>query len=106
MTSERRSRAQWKRIVRQWKSSGQSAKAFAAEHELNPSTLYWWSRHLKREALVDKPVSFVPVEITQVASSAVITLELSATRMHVPVGADIAYVTSLLSALRASEPRC
>jgi hypothetical protein len=51
-------------------------------------------------------VSFVPVEVTQVASSPVITLELSAMRVQVPVGADVAYVTSLLSALRSSDAPC
>jgi transposase-like protein len=104
MAGKRRGRAQWTRLVRQWKTSGQSAKAFAAGHGVNPSTLYWWSRHLNPVA--EKRVSFVPVEVAQVASSSLIALELAGVRMHVPVGTDVAYVVSLMTALRQSDARC
>ena len=105
MTSERRSRAQWKILVRKWKSSGETAKSFAAAHDLNPASLYWWSRELKRQARA-APAAFVPIEVAQLESAPTLMLQVAEVCVHIPIGADIAYVTSLLSALRSSSTPC
>lgn len=44
----RRGRAEWKREVRAWRDSGLAVAEYAATHDLNPSTLMWWSSTLKR----------------------------------------------------------
>ena len=45
----RRSRDEWKRIVEEYRSSGQSQRAFAQTRGLNLSSLSRWSRLLPRE---------------------------------------------------------
>ena len=45
----RASRAEWVKRVEQWKRSGLTAKAFAAAHGLNASSLNCWSWKLRAE---------------------------------------------------------
>lgn len=37
--------------MKQWRSSGQSARAFADEHGLNLSTLKWWARQFPKQGV-------------------------------------------------------
>lgn len=40
--------ATWKRRLAEWRSSGLTAERFAAGRDFAPSTLKWWSSHLRR----------------------------------------------------------
>src|SRR5688572_20527056 len=40
----------WRTWVAAWSRSGLSARAFAAEHDLHPATLYSWRRRVRAEA--------------------------------------------------------
>jgi crotonobetainyl-CoA:carnitine CoA-transferase CaiB-like acyl-CoA transferase len=51
----RRSHAEWKREVREWKSSGLTAAAYAAKRDLAVSTLKGWAGVLKREHFSGRP---------------------------------------------------
>jgi len=42
--------AEWRRRVRQWRSSGESSREFAAKIGCNPRTLTWWASRLRRSA--------------------------------------------------------
>ena len=64
MASKQRDRAEWQELIGQWKSSGESAKDFAARHGVHASTLYWWSHRLGSESRADKPTNFLAVEVT------------------------------------------
>lgn len=44
----RRSRGQWREICAAYAASGMTAAAYAAQHDLNPSTLAWWKSELHR----------------------------------------------------------
>lgn len=46
----RRSRAEWRGLIREWQASGTSAKTFAAKHGLNVGTMKWWNRRLRDES--------------------------------------------------------
>jgi hypothetical protein len=62
--AKRRSREEWRAVVRAWRKSGQSQTAFAASRGMAPRTLSWWVWKLKQE--VDEeldPAVFVPVEV-------------------------------------------
>jgi hypothetical protein len=43
----RRTRAEWRRLVNQWRRSGSTARVFAEKHDVEPHTLSWWKWHLK-----------------------------------------------------------
>ncbi len=45
----RRNREFWRRVVSEYKASGQTAPAFAAARKLNLGTLRWWVSHLRRD---------------------------------------------------------
>ena len=36
----------WRRILRQWRGSGQSVRAFCAEHQLSEPSFYGWRRSI------------------------------------------------------------
>jgi transposase-like protein len=51
----------WSMLIDQLEASGQTVRAFATEHDLNPSTLAWWRSRLGRgrprgEAVAAQPV--------------------------------------------------
>jgi hypothetical protein len=48
----------------------------------------------------------VPIEVAQLESAPTLMLQVAEVCVHVPIGADIAYVTSLLSVLRSSSTPC
>lgn len=101
--SERRGRAEWERLVRRWRASGKSVKAFAEGHGVRAGTLQWWAWKLGQEQR-ESPMPFVPVEVSAplAAPSETIDLEVAGMQVRVPVGADVAYVARLVDALRAS----
>lgn len=74
----RRSSAEWSKLVKQWRSSGCTARAFAQEHGLTLSTLKWWSRQFPKEVvrgegksgLASRPVpTFAQVRVVNAAAS-------------------------------------
>jgi hypothetical protein len=51
----------WRRVLRQWRQSGLSVRAFCAEHELTEANFYAWRRTI--EARDGERVAFVPVRV-------------------------------------------
>jgi transposase len=49
------SRAEWRRRVARWKSSGLTAREFAAEMGINAGTLYSWQYKVKYGDRLDRP---------------------------------------------------
>ena len=56
MKRQRRSAAQWQRIVEQFEASGQTASAFCSAHDLNRAYF------LKRRRQLQRPSRFVAVQ--------------------------------------------
>ena len=56
----RRSRQEWRALVQEWKSTGQTASAFASSHSLNVNTLKWWHRELNKESGAVSLVELLP----------------------------------------------
>jgi transposase len=51
----------WRRVVRQWRTSGLSVRAFCEQHDLPQASFYGWRRTLaERDA---KPRPFMPVHV-------------------------------------------
>jgi transposase len=59
----KRSRAAWTKLVREWRESGLTAKAFATRRDVRETTLLWWSSRLNREVdeLRVRPLEFIEV---------------------------------------------
>lgn len=57
-SAKRRSAAQWARLVKAWKKSGETAAEFAASRGVTGQTLTWWKWRLSHRAdltRVDEP---------------------------------------------------
>jgi hypothetical protein len=103
------SRAQWRQRVAQWKRSGLTADVFAAEHDINPRTLLWWSSMLRRPRARAAEAGFVrlvPVEDRNAPSTvepAPLDIVLSSGRVvRVRRGFDPTVLRELLAVLEAS----
>ena len=61
----RRSAGEWRRLVRAWDRSGQTAKDFATARGLSSRTLSWWKWRLSREPPAGAPDEprLLPVKI-------------------------------------------
>lgn len=66
----RRTRKQWRRLVKAWRSTGQTAAHFAAAKGIVEGTLRWWAWRLECDGDLDAPkrasVTMVPVRIVEV----------------------------------------
>ena len=109
---ERVSRETWAKRVERWADSGLTAKEFAAEAGLNPSTLSYWKWRLRGKrpatsrratargaARTVSPLSFV--EVTKgVAAAELFEIELcSGVRVRVPGSFDAEALSRLLGVL-------
>jgi transposase len=60
MAQQRRSRSEWSALVREWRTSGLTAKEFARRRRLNARSLSWWRWKLGDEV---EHVDFVELEL-------------------------------------------
>ena len=51
----------WRRLLRQWRHSGLSVRAFCAQQQLTPANFYAWRRTIARRDAAVGP--FVPVRV-------------------------------------------
>ena len=119
----------WSERVREWKASGQTAKAFALGREFKPSTLTYWAFRLRQVAAEQptaatsverpmrsgtaSPVRMVGVRPTRIhgqsptagdavgvgASAATLVITVGAARIEVRSGFDHALLTEVIEAL-------
>ncbi len=90
----RRSRKQWRQIVRRYEASGLKAVEFAQREGLNGNTFAWWRHELRRETRL----TLVPVPSTP-------TQELvirfgDGTEIRVPTGIEPGWVGRVAKAMR------
>lgn len=89
----------WARLVTALEQSDLTARAFAAKHNVNPSTLSWW-RSRFRGSMPSR--GFVEVELSAVpaAPAPLIRVELPGDAVVVvPVGADLRWLRAVVEAL-------
>lgn len=92
----------WARLVSAFERSNHTAAAFAAQHDVNPSTLMWWRSRLRNGAI---PGGFVAVELPAVVSQpripAPLRLELPGrgVALTIPPDADLAWLRRVVDAL-------
>ena len=58
--------ARWSALLDQHEASGLTLRAFAAQHDVNPSTLAWWRWHLGRTS--PRSTSFVELVVADPTS--------------------------------------
>lgn len=90
----------WARLVTALEQSDLTAAAFAAKHNVNPSTLSWW-RSRFRGSMPSR--GFVEVELAAAAPALptpLIRVELPGEAVVVvPVGADLRWLRAVVEAL-------
>jgi len=92
----RRTREEWRRLVAQWRGSGETKATFARRAGVNANTLGWWAWKLGAEAseaslldvVVDEPV--VPPDFQ---------LDVDGVRVLVPIGFDAGELRRLVDVL-------
>jgi hypothetical protein len=75
----------WSERVKEWKASGQTARAFAQGRDFKPSTLTYWAHRLRRVA--DQPAASTTAEGPPTRSSPTVGVRLvrvRRTRERVP----------------------
>jgi transposase-like protein len=95
----------WRQMVRQWRRSGLTIRAFCQEHGLSEASFYAWrqtlaEREQQRHGSADQPPAFVPVQVVPAPAAASLEVVLGAGRVvRVPPGFDAATLRQLLAAL-------
>jgi transposase-like protein len=65
-----------RRVLNEWRRSGETLAAFARRHRLTPERLYWWRKRFDREPTNVTTLSLVPATVTPTEVSAPITIRL------------------------------
>lgn len=94
----------WRERIAAWEKSGQSARAFCAQHRLQEASLYNWRQTLRERArerpAAKEQASFVPLRV--VLDPVVEVVIPSGLVVRVPAGADAVAVVALVTALRTA----
>lgn len=96
-------RARWLKRVGEWERSGQTQRAFCAEHGLALSSFQWWRKRLARAKRAKGGASFLPIALGADGSAggAVIEIELrSRTRVRLEGEAALRAVDRLVARIR------
>ena len=103
MRRQRRA-ATMRRLVTQWRASGESQAGFARRHGVSPWTLWYWSR--KRTDVSSGRPAFVPVEVVADAAprmaAALEVVLVSGERLLIPDGVSSDRVRAVVAALRSA----
>lgn len=113
-------RAEWRRRLEEWVSSGETQAAYCRRHSLDQNTFSGWKRRLKLSASVDSDArigeerldalpAFIPLRwsgagsvAVQVAPMALAEVVLGNGRvLRIPAGYDVEAAARLASALEA-----
>ena len=100
----------WRKLVTQWRSSGETAREFAFRHGVNPSTLSCWAWRLKREGVGDseprdpKALAHVPLMVEIRARPVAhaddrFEVEIAGRRVCVPPSFDVEALRRLIGVL-------
>lgn len=97
----------WRRVLRDWRKSGLSVRAFCAEHGLAEPSFYHWRRTLQERA--PSAPAFVPVRVVAEPSppraGAAVELVLGNGRtLRLGPGFDAATLQRLLPLLEEGRP--
>jgi len=99
MAMRRRSAAEWRTLVDDWKSSALDAEAFSADRGVNAATLKWWRWRLRADDVATAEVpGFLEVVVTE-RDAPELVVEVGAFRVRVPFGFDAGEVRRLVAAL-------
>jgi len=91
-------RVYWGQRILEWEQSGQSRKAFCAEHGLVLSTFQWWCAQRKRHAVAKPVTPFLPIAMHPVS---VVEVELrSRTRIRFEGEAALRAVAQLTARVK------
>lgn len=109
MVAKARSQSWWQRTVSRWKSSGLTAREFAAREGLSAGTLLWWSSRLRRGTRAERGSvtsgAIAPIEIALArgARTSHVEVAIEGAVLRVEVGADVEYVATLVKHLRGAR---
>ena len=110
-TNQRRSSKErfWRRMVRQWRSSGLSIRDFCAEQDISEPSFYAWRRTIAQRAA--EAARFIPVHVVpdekRAASNASgqgLELVLGARVLRIGSGFDGPTLRRLLALLEEGRP--
>ncbi len=95
-----RKSATWAKHVEGWEHSGQTQRAYCAEHGVPLSSFQWWRRKLRGPQAKKTLATFLPVPVAG-AGTAVVEIELrSKTRLRLEGEAALRAVAGLIGRIR------
>jgi transposase-like protein len=98
--------ARMRRLVAQWRQSGESQAGFARRHGIPTWTVWYWSRKASAQAVVEAATAapaFVPIRATPETEGGVVEVVVpSGERVRVGAGASADLVRRVVAAVRAT----
>lgn len=93
--------ARMRRLVAQWRQSGESQAGFARRHGIPTWTFWYWSRKASAQAVAAP--AFVPIRVTPETEVGVVEVVFpSGERVRVGAGAPADLVRRVVAAVRAT----
>ncbi len=100
MAARRRSEAEWRDLVAEWRASGKSRGVFATERGLARGTFTWWAWRLGAPPAEARP-EFLDVVVVDAVEAAApdLVVEVGELRVRVPAGFNARELRRLVDAL-------
>jgi hypothetical protein len=98
----------WRDVLRRWRRSGQTVRAFCDEHRLSEPSFYCWKRTITERDQGAAMPAFVPVHVASSATTPAALFEVvagSGRIVRVPAGFDPDALRRLLAVLEEG-PSC
>lgn len=95
MAEQQDTTSYWSEHIRAWRASGLSQRAYAAQYQIHPSRIAYWTRRLA--AVQEDRFTFVSLPLNP--NSAGITLHGTAWRLDLPRDVSPQWLATLLGAL-------
>lgn len=87
----------WRRHVRQWRESGLTQSAYAAQHQVSRAGLCRWQQRLADSLTLESPITLVPASRLQ--ASGPLILRNSSWQLELPADTSATWLADLLGQL-------
>lgn len=89
----------WESRITEFKTSGQSAAAWAKENNIKPNQLYYWLRKEKRKTEKDNTISWLPIDLRDTELDPPILVRIGPAAIEVKPGFEPQHLLNIVNAL-------
>jgi transposase-like protein len=93
----------WETRITEFKTSGQSAAAWAKENNIKPNQLYYWLRKEKRKEDKESTITWLPIDFHDTRSSSSLLVRIGPAAIEVKPGFEPRHLLNIVNTLLMAQ---